>query len=314
LWRRAPSATPFQSPAWLLPWWRHFHPGRLLAVAIRAHGRLVGLAPFYIEDGIYGRRLLPVGISLSDYLDVLLDSECAGDAAQAIAVRMAREGARWDSWELEELQGGAAARRLPVPDGCEESVVEQSACPVLCLPEDGQDIAACVPKKKRRQIALARNRLARHESVEIARADRASALPVLDALFALHGTRWRARGEAGLLADATVRSFQRDAVPDLQAAGLLRLDALRIGGRTIAVHYGLRHGTRAYVYLSGFDPAYSFESPSVVLLAHAIEEALTEGVREVHFLRGRESYKYGWGAEDRWNLRRSFRRRRADAA
>jgi len=22
LWRRAPGATPFQSPAWLLPWWR----------------------------------------------------------------------------------------------------------------------------------------------------------------------------------------------------------------------------------------------------------------------------------------------------
>ena len=24
LWRRSPSATPFQSPMWLLPWWRAF--------------------------------------------------------------------------------------------------------------------------------------------------------------------------------------------------------------------------------------------------------------------------------------------------
>src|SRR3712207_9332638 len=28
LWRRTPSATPFLSPAWLIRWWRHFHPGR----------------------------------------------------------------------------------------------------------------------------------------------------------------------------------------------------------------------------------------------------------------------------------------------
>src|SRR3954467_7238622 len=30
LWDRCPSATPFQSPAWLLPWWRAFQPGGLL--------------------------------------------------------------------------------------------------------------------------------------------------------------------------------------------------------------------------------------------------------------------------------------------
>jgi CelD/BcsL family acetyltransferase involved in cellulose biosynthesis len=313
LWRRAQEATPFQSPAWLLPWWRHFHPGVLLAIAVRAEGRLVGLAPFYLEDGPYGRRLLPVGISLSDYLDVLLDPDCAEAVGGAIVARMMQERVRWDSWELEELGGGAAALRLPVPDGCEENVTEQTACPVLRLPKDATDLAACVPKKKRRQIALARNRLARHENVVIERADEASALIVLDALFELHGTRWQARGEAGLLVDAVVRRFQRDAVPGLKAAGLLRLHVLRIDGRAVAVHYGLRHGIRAYVYLSGFDPAHAFESPSVVLLAHAIEEALTEGAREVHFLRGREPYKYGWGAEDRWNLRRSFRRRRADA-
>src|SRR4051794_35890653 len=27
LWRRSPAATPFESPAWLMAWWRHFSPG-----------------------------------------------------------------------------------------------------------------------------------------------------------------------------------------------------------------------------------------------------------------------------------------------
>ena len=64
LWRRAPGATPFQSPAWLIPWWRRFAPGELFTIAAYRCGQLIGLAPLYIENGAYGRRVLPVGISL----------------------------------------------------------------------------------------------------------------------------------------------------------------------------------------------------------------------------------------------------------
>src|SRR5215207_3689869 len=122
LWRRAPYATPFQSPAWLIPWWRHFHPGELFVVAVRRGGRLVGLAPFYIEDGVLGRRLLPVGISLSDYLDVLLDPEHQEESGQALVDHFVRERERWDEWSLEELAPHAAALALPVPPGCQEKL------------------------------------------------------------------------------------------------------------------------------------------------------------------------------------------------
>src|SRR5688500_15217931 len=42
LWRCTPAATPFQSPAWLLPWWNAFGCGELLTLAIRVQGRLAG--------------------------------------------------------------------------------------------------------------------------------------------------------------------------------------------------------------------------------------------------------------------------------
>src|SRR3954466_11916365 len=83
LWRRV-GATPFQSPAWLVPWWRHFHPGTLFCVTVRDEGRLVGVAPCYVEDGAWGRRILPLGISLSDYLDVLLDPRSEREAGAAL--------------------------------------------------------------------------------------------------------------------------------------------------------------------------------------------------------------------------------------
>ena len=44
LWQRVPTATPFQSPAWLVPWWRVFDDGKLITLALRAGDQLVGVA------------------------------------------------------------------------------------------------------------------------------------------------------------------------------------------------------------------------------------------------------------------------------
>src|SRR2546423_211750 len=94
--------------------------------------------------------------------------------------------------------------------------------------------------------------------------------------------------------------------------GLGPLRAQRVGTAgqcpAPALLRGLAGHERTLAYLHGFDPAYEFESPGTILVGHAIEEAVREGAREFHFLRGRESYKYGWGARDRWNRRRTFRR------
>jgi CelD/BcsL family acetyltransferase involved in cellulose biosynthesis len=313
LWRRTLAATPFQSPAWSLPWWDHFHPGALFVVAVRHQDWLVALAPFYIENGSLGRRILPIGISISDYLDVLIDPAFADAAGRVLVEYIASRSARWDAWNLEELAPDAAALALPTPECCEEQVVRQSACPVLVFPEGAKELTAAVPQRKQRNLKLARNRAVRR-SFAVEQADVATAPRLLDVLVRLHGARWESRSQAGVLADETVGNFHSVAMPGLMQAGLVRLYVLRIGGEPAAAYYGFMHGARAYVYLTGFDPRFTFESPGVILLAHAVEQALAEGAHEFHFLRGREAYKYEWGAEDRWNMRRSFQRKAGHAA
>jgi CelD/BcsL family acetyltransferase involved in cellulose biosynthesis len=307
LWRRCPSATPFQSPAWLLPWWQSFRPGALFAVTIRQGARLVGLAPFYIEHGSLGPRVLPIGISLSDYLDVLIDPAIKEAVGQALVGYMMQQGARWDEWDLEELAPDAAAHAIQRPAGCAEQTSHQSACPVLVFSEGASDLKAHLPPTKRRKLNLARNRANRRGAVVVEAAAADTAPAMLDVLFRLHGARWESRGEAGVLADDPVRVFQRAVVPGLMEAGLLRLHVLRIGGEPAAAYYGFMHRQRAYAYLTGLNPDFAHESPGVLILAHVLERALAEGAREAHFLRGQEPYKYEWGGVDRWNSRRSFR-------
>jgi CelD/BcsL family acetyltransferase involved in cellulose biosynthesis len=183
---------------------------------------------------------------------------------------------------------------------------EQSACPLLEAPP-GSSGPLRFPLKKRRNIRLARNRCERRGAVRIARAEGADAARAFEHLLRLHEARWRLRGEPGVLASDAVQTFHREALPRIEAAGLLRLYTLSIADTVAAVYYTLLSGSRAYLYLTGFNPEYDAESPGVLLMTHVIQEAVAEGCHEIDFLRGQEPYKYGWGAVDRHNLKRSIR-------
>lgn len=307
LWRRVPSATPFQSAAWLIPWWHAFAPGALFVITVRQAGRLVGLAPFYIEHGALSRRVLPIGIGISDYLDVLLHPECASEAAASIVGCLSTHGREWDEWELSDLPREALALSLLAPFGCWHDLQPSAPCPVLALPRSFDDLLSELSHHKRNNLQNARNRANRRGVVTYIQADSAIIASLFESLVRLHAARWAHRGEAGVLSDPRVLQFHREALPLLLAADLLRLTALRIGDRIAAIHYGLFHNERAYSYITGFDPDFSFESPGALLLAHVIETSIREGAAEFHFLRGQEKYKYEFGAIDRWNIRRVFR-------
>jgi CelD/BcsL family acetyltransferase involved in cellulose biosynthesis len=305
LWERCPNSTPFQSPGWLLPWWSAFAPGELMSIGVFSAGRLVGLAPLYLEANSAGQRLLPLGISLSDYVDVLIEPDFEAPVGEAMLRAIDRE-MRWSTLEWNELSPRAAALHL---DGLRSSSVTEeisSACPVLALNDTSAGGAIYLPASKRRKLRMARHRAERRGEVEFLDTDAASAESLFELLVSLHGACWHARFGSGVLADTRVRAFHKEAIARLD--GIVRLHALRIGGETAAVYYGFEHRERAYAYLSGFSPSFAHESPGSLLLEYVIAQSCRSGVREFHFLRGGESYKYEWGAHDRFNRRREFRR------
>jgi len=50
------------------------------------------------------------------------------------------------------------------------------------------------------------------------------------------------------------------------------------------------------VYNSGFEPDARAASPGIVLIAHALREAISRGRQGFDFLSGEEAYKYDFGA------------------
>ena len=129
LWQRAPAATPFQSPAWLIPWWRHCGQGDLLVLAARERGRLVGLLPLYVYREGALRKLLPLGIGVSDYGDALLDAEHPQRAARCLLGHLAHTAERWDVCDLQPLPATSTLLAAEAPDFAEEG---RSWRPVRC--------------------------------------------------------------------------------------------------------------------------------------------------------------------------------------
>ncbi len=297
LWHRAGRA-PFQSTAWLLSWWAAFGTGQPRVAVLRVDGVLRGLLPMYRLDEGPERKLLPIGIGLTDYCDALVDPAAPPATAtallRAVLAYAASEGVT--SCTLADLPPGAALRDAVAAPGWREQASPQTPCPVLTLP-------GVIPAGQLRNLRQSRHRAARMGgwSAEVA----TDAVAAWQALAALHQARWTGLGQpGGVLADPAVLAFHALAVPRLATEGVIRMQVLRIGGQVAAIYHTLAAPGRLCFYLSGFDAAYALASPGTLLLGAIIERAAVDGIGELHFLRGDEGYKYAWGATDQFSLTR----------
>lgn len=305
LWRRVPDATPFQSPEWLLSWWRCFGTGKPLILAARKGSELIGVLPLYFLDERGSRKLLPIGISLSDCLDALVDRSIRGTVDAMLAAIAEFPG--WDECCLPSMPPGAALLTGALPSGLVESRRQDEECTLLPLPSSAKGLDDVLPRKMRQNLRRAERKMALVGASQFETADGARIITVMRDLFRLHEMRWRRCGEPGVCAEPAVQEFHMTAARRLFEAGMLRLHALRLDGVALAVCYCFQANGIAYAYLSGFDPDYAELSPGTQLLAYAIKNAVREGAREFHFLRGNEAYKTAWRPIPRSTVVRAFR-------
>lgn len=287
LWRESPDATPFQSPQWLLPWWKHFGDDKQLTVVIGRDrdGRLNLLAPFCIEN----RTLMLLGGWITDHLDIL------GDASAALRVLCERGG--WDVADLRLLRRGSSIAEAPVPHGFVSRLSDDVIQPIAPLP-------AQISSHFRKRLRYDAKRLGdvRFEQTH-----------AFDVLAELHAERWTREGLPGVLADPRIRAFHHDVIDASTRIGMLRMFVMYANERPVGAYYGFLHRGIASYYISGFDPEIAGGGIGNLLVEHAMESAHREGATRFDFLRGTEPYKYRWGARDEPTVRRKIEDKRTAA-
>jgi hypothetical protein len=133
LWTRCPTATTYQRPEWLLPWYRSagtsFSPQPPWVVTLRSEGRLVGLAPLAIrdEDGVRVVRLM--GEGSAEHLDVLMDPLLAPLGVRTLFEWLALNGERWDTCVFEQLREDSPLLHTDAPAGWGDYTETREPCP-----------------------------------------------------------------------------------------------------------------------------------------------------------------------------------------
>ena len=307
LWRRASQSSIFEHPDWLIPWCGPFRVREPWLVLFRRSGRLVGAAPFLVYARGAERVLTLMGAGISDDQDILVDPDERTAVLNAVWAYLAQHGERWDLCELENLRADSLLLESPASRWNAGEPSQDGVRPVLMLGPRISRLDQAVPHAVVKQIQYLCRRAQRDglpvsfESVTAASFER-----LFGALVNLHRARWRQRGEPGML-EGKLLEFHREAARRLLQERLLRMHALWLGGHLAAAFYGYHAAGRTVFYLSGFDPAFARYSPGKLVVAHAIERAITrEHARTFDFLRGAEAYKYAWGAVDEPLFRRTL--------
>lgn len=305
LWQRCPEATPFQHPLWLIPWWHHFGQGKILhTLVLRQGGELIGIAPCCILHEKQQRKLMLLGISLSDFLDALIAPGYESQAGSAILEHLAR--ADWDVCDLQPIPATSPLFQATAPSLLESTIEFMDTLTSLELTSKTTALHQILSRHFSERIESAAKRAAILGQVRYETASQNTFDAVMNFLLRFHHARWGNPSEAlSNPADA----FHREAALAMLDRGTLRLQSLTISGRIAAVLYAFVHQRRGYFYLMAFDPAFAKISPGVLLMAHAIKELICEGVTGCEFLRGREAFKYRWAVTERPTYARRLHRK-----
>ena len=302
---RAADATPFQSHEWQATWWRHHGRGRLWVLVAHDNGVMVGLMPLHIMRyrATPLRQVRFLGAPLSDFQEILAARGHERAVRDAFLDHLAAHASRWDLCDFADQRKGTSLTVGEMPAALRPLIVHHRVCPYVPLSASWDEFTKRLSKNMRTNVGRRRRQVAKQFRAEYDVADDASLTTAMEELFRLHNARWRRRGVSGAFAGARMQAFHHEVARRFLARGWLRLHRLRLDGETRAAFYCFMLGRRVYYYLSGFDVAYGKFSIGNVLMAQAIERAIGDGADEFDLLRGDETYKFAWKAEERETLR-----------
>ncbi|MET9604464.1 GNAT family N-acetyltransferase [Streptomyces sp. NPDC006512] len=293
LFRDCPTATPFQSHAWLHSWWLSYgKEGRLRTVLVRRGEELVGAAPLMLVHRPLP-RLVPLGGPITDYSDVLVAAGHAGQVVPALA-RGLHRAARAAVVDLREVRPGAAAEALyEAWPGVRSKLADSTCMELPALPFD--ELVKRMPASgaQRVRAKLRKTDAAGIEEHEVTEPEVPQAVRTL---LRLHEKQWRGRGVTPEHVKPRFAEHLTRATRRMVRTGEGRLTEFRLDGKVVAANVTLLSAGLSGGYLYGADPDLRERKVDVatLLLRYETGRALAEGRSVVSFLRGSEPYKNHW--------------------
>ena len=306
---------PFRRWFWNYCWWKHFGRGRQLAVVtVREAGKLVAVAPWFIERYHWWRgarvvRFLGATDEVcAEHLGLLIERGREEELAPVLLDFFCREHARrWDvlrltdlpahSTQLPALESYAVRRRLTY------RVRFDHLCRLVRFPADWDSYLKSLPSKRRTKLRRIEREWNEVGDITLAVAESPADLPSLwSELRELHNLHWSSQGGHGCFEVPAFDAFHTELVEHYLPRGMLLLASLRAHGQPITSSYSFRLGETVYEYQRGHDPQWLSRRPGHALQFMLFRYAVERGARCWDYLRGDYEHKRDWSNDMRESL------------
>jgi CelD/BcsL family acetyltransferase involved in cellulose biosynthesis len=257
LFMRDASATPFQSPDWIIPWWKCFGTGHLYVLCMRnEEKKLVALAPFYIyilKDS-HLRQLTLIGTGNSDYLDIIADETCKERSLYTLLSYLKENSFQWDVCYLHGLRENSLLMLSKKFQMFSYEISPLGVCPVIHLNTLYEEYLSLLPTSFRKNLLRAANNLKRSGELFLEEANENTMEEFLFDLFYLHEKSWNEKGSDGVLSGKLIKKFHEASAKGLLKNKLLKLYRLKYNGKAVASAYLMMKDKAIYYYIGGYEP------------------------------------------------------------
>ena len=297
-----PTASAFSNRAVHEAWWIGYgaEATDISLAAYEADGALFAYLPLMLRPD--GLRYLGATYHI-DYATVLIDLTDSERSTAATAALVAHLFADPSPLDLRRLRRADRAHALLMSALATNTT--RVATPAVEEPAPAIDLTNIttfdghlerIDKKDRHEI---RRKVRRGEGAGVTISAKPHAVDDLAEFIKLHRARW---GHHGLFTDdekgARDETFMHELFSRAPADLITIIVARNLEFGAFAAGLFLRDATGLRYWNAGGELAARSLSPGILLFAHGLQMAITEGKQVFDFLRGNESYKYEVGATD----------------
>lgn len=270
-------------------------------------GTWKGIAPFYLERGVFQNkiRLLGDGKTCTDYANLIANEEhfedFANSLAQWIVQRTKSDGfSKPVTLELEGMSKQCSKTEKLVSaferTGYLADPISIEGCWVSRLPDSWDELQKSFSKSLRRKTKKAVKNLD-SKKMEFLSSKTDDWSLVWNHFVKLHQLRRQDLNQPGCFADSDFEMFLEQSSRLLAGNGMAEVAILKYEGVAMAATLIFNDGVTSYMYQSGMDPVYKSLDPGYLMIVHALRNSIKNGHRAFDFLRGDEPYKSRWKTE-----------------
>jgi CelD/BcsL family acetyltransferase involved in cellulose biosynthesis len=286
----------FTLPSWLKVWWQYFSSNSELYLrSVKLDGKIIGLAPLRIQDGIAS---FIGSVNVCDYLDFILQPGHERDFFDSILDDLKQNSIH--KLHLETIRPDSTIVSYLMPLACERGYKidyhQTDVSSDLVLPASWDEYLAILNRKQRHEIKRKIHNLNDLGQTIYRSVTDQNLIPgIADSFLDLFPD---SRRDKAKFLTFEMKSFFRSLATSLSKESIVGFGSLEFSGQPLAIVMYFLYNDNIYLYNSAYNPDYKSFSVGIISKALCIQDSILNRKTRFDFLKGSERYKSYLGGQE----------------